>query len=190
RNPELVRFLDRDVLLLRVHHEDRTRQAAHVLHAGQVLLELDTLAIQQQPLLLRVELEGALFHPPLQILEPADLLLDRLEVREHPAQPTLRHVERFAAASLLLDDRAELALGAHEEHTLALQRHVAHDLLRLLQRQLRLLEIDDVSTVAIREDETTHLRVPTARPVPEMDPRFQQVPELYFLHLRRLSSWG
>src|SRR5438132_330678 len=45
-NAELVRLGDGDALLLRIHHEQRPRQPAHVLDARQVLLELHALAVE------------------------------------------------------------------------------------------------------------------------------------------------
>src|SRR5262249_56333082 len=39
----------------------------------------------------------------------------------------------------------------------------------------RLVQIDDVDAVALAEDEATHLRVPTARLVAEMDAGLQQL---------------
>src|SRR5256885_17003425 len=86
---ELVRLRHRDALLLRVHYEQRARQPAHVLDAREVLLELQALAFEQQLLLLGVMLELAFADPLLQILQPLDLLLDRLEVRERTTQPAL-----------------------------------------------------------------------------------------------------
>src|SRR5437667_179452 len=130
RDPELVRLRHRDTLLLRVHHEQCAREPAHVLDAGEVLLELQTLAVEQQLLFLGVVLELTLADPLLQILQPLDLLLDRLEVRERTTQPALGHVERAAALRLRLEDVLELLLGADEQDALTLQHHAAQELLR------------------------------------------------------------
>ncbi len=83
--------------------------ARHVLHAGQVLLQLLALAIEHQALLLRVEVEGALLLAALQLAQPADLLLDRREVREHAAEPALGDVERVRPLGFALDHRSEAA---------------------------------------------------------------------------------
>src|SRR6266699_3350501 len=80
RNAELVRLGDGDALLLRVHHEQRARQPAHVLDAREVLLELESLAVEQELLLLGVVLELPFGGALLQLLEPFDLFLDGLDV--------------------------------------------------------------------------------------------------------------
>src|SRR5437763_4473494 len=50
---QLLRFLDRDVLLLRVDDEERVGQAVHLADADQVLLQLFPLAIERGALFLR-----------------------------------------------------------------------------------------------------------------------------------------
>ena len=52
---------------------------------------------------------------------------------------------------------------------------LAHELHRLFEERLRLLEVDDVDLVAMAEDERGHLRVPVAGLVSEMDARFQHL---------------
>src|ERR1051325_9270242 len=182
RNPQLVRLGDGDPLLLRVHHEQRAGQAAHVLDAGEILLQLHPLPVEQQLLFLGVVLELAFRGALLQLLQPLDLLLDRLEVRERPAQPPLRHIERPAALRFRLEDVLELLLGADEQHPVALQHHAAQQVLRRLDLPQRLLEIDDVDAGALGEDEPAHLGIPAARLMTEMDTRFQQVLQLRLRH--------
>jgi hypothetical protein len=50
---------------------------------------------------------------------------------------------------------------------------LAHELQRILEERLRLLEVDDVDLVAMAVDVRGHLRVPEAGLVSEMDPGFQ-----------------
>src|SRR5690606_17063748 len=97
-------------------------------------------------------------------------------------QPALRHVEAAATLRLLLDDRPELPLGAHEQDAVSLERDVPRRLLRLLQQLERLLQIDDVDAVPLREDVLPHLRVPAAGLVSEMDTRLEELSELGFDH--------
>src|SRR5690606_11041393 len=137
---------------------------------------------EEELLLLRVELVGALLHPSLQILEPPDLLPDRREVRQHPPEPALRHVDAAATLRLLLDDRAALTLRAHEQDAVPLERHLPGGLLRLSQELERLLEVDDVDAVPLREDVLPHLRVPAAGLVPEMDTCLEELSDLGFDH--------
>src|SRR5687767_25181 len=75
RDAELVRLVDGDPLFLRIDDEEQSRQPRHVLDAGEVLLELQALARQEQLLLLGVVLElTALLRALLQLLHAADLL--------------------------------------------------------------------------------------------------------------------
>jgi hypothetical protein len=53
-NVEPLRFLDRDVFLVGVDHEDHVGKTAHVLDAAERTVELVALALQRQPLLLGV----------------------------------------------------------------------------------------------------------------------------------------
>src|SRR5690606_31859639 len=120
-----------------------------------------------------------------------DLTPDGREVRQHAAQPTLGHVECTATLRLLLDDRPQLPLRADEQHAFALERQLPGRLLRLSEKLERLLQVNDVDPVALREDVPPHLRVPTAGLVSEMDTRFEQVLELGFRHaFLRSRCWG
>src|SRR5436190_7156282 len=182
RNPQLVRLGDRDSLLLGVHHEQRTGQAAQVLDAREILVQLAALAIEQQLLLLGVVREVAIRRTLLQVLEPLDLLLDRLEVRKRAAEPALRHVERAAALGFRLQDPLELLFGAHEQHAFTLQHDVAQQLLRGFELAHRLLQIDDVDAGAFGEDEPPHLRIPAASLMAEVHTCFQQFLQLRLRH--------
>ncbi len=183
RDLEPMRLPHGDLLLLRVHHVDHSRQPGHVLDAGQVALELLPLALQQELLLLRVVLEDAFLAPALQLLQPADVLLDRLEVGEHAAQPALGDVERPAALRLAPHDLGQLGLGAHEQGGLAGQHRLAGQLLRPLQLPQGLLQIDQVDSAALGEDVPSHLRVPARGLMPEVDPRLQELLEADLPHL-------
>src|SRR5690606_17077895 len=59
RDAELLGFLDRDVLVADVDHEQRVGQAVHVLDAAQRGLQLVALAAQAQHFVLDQLLEGA-----------------------------------------------------------------------------------------------------------------------------------
>src|SRR5690606_29508072 len=138
--------------------------------------------IEHQALLLRVEVERPLLLAALQFAQPADLLLDRGEVRQHPAEPALRHIERVRPLGLALDDWTKLALRADEQHAVSARDHVPHQRLRQLDLTRSLLEIDDVDAVALREDELPHLRVPTARLVAEVYAGLEEVLNLGCRH--------
>src|SRR5512144_2785740 len=190
RDPQLVRLGDRNPLLLRVDHEQRARQPPHLLDARQILVELHALPVQQQLFLLRVVLELPFRRSLLQVLQPLDLLLDRLEVGERSAQPALGDPEAAGALRLTLDDELELLLGADEQDALAAQHDLPQQLLRLLELPQRLLEIDDVDPGAFGEDEPAHLRIPPPRLVAEMHTGFQQILHLRMRHARPFSGFG
>ena len=54
---------------------------------------------------------------------------------------------------------------------------VADELLRQLELTERLLEVDDVDPVALRENEAAHLGIPTAGLVSEVDARLEELLE-------------
>src|SRR5258705_113611 len=64
---------------------------------------------------------------------------------------------------------------------------IADQSLRQLELVEGLVEVDDVDAVALREDETAHLRVRAAGLVREMDSRFEQFLDLRQSHLRNVS---
>jgi hypothetical protein len=68
-----------------------------------------------------------------------------------------------------------LLLGAHEQDRAAERDGVAHEGVGLLDACDRLLEVDDVDAVALSEDESLHLGVPTTRLVAEMNAGLQQL---------------
>src|SRR5690606_12650262 len=79
---------------------------------------------------------------------------------------------------LTLDDRAKLTLRANEKDPIAARNDIADQALRELDLTSRLLEVDDVDAVTLREDELPHLRVPTAGLVAEMYAGLQELLDL------------
>src|SRR6185503_5041805 len=148
---------------------------AHSLDALQVAAELHPLPLEEQLFLLGVVLEIALGRTLLQFPQTANLLLQGLEVGQHAAQPALGDVERARGLRLRLDHGLELLLGADEEYSLALEHHALQELLGLADLAKGFLEVDDVDAGAFSEDEPTHLRIPPAGLVAEMDAGLEQV---------------
>ena len=183
RDAQLIGLVHRDPLLLGVDHEHETGKTRKVLDSGKVLRKLVALTAHHQLLFLGVVLEiTAGLASRLELLETANLLLHRLEVRQQSAQPPLRHVHRSATLGLALHDVDELPLGADEEDVVAAEDHFPRELLRQLQLPQRLLQVDDVNAVSLREDETTHLRVPTAGLVSEVDTGFEELLQVWLSH--------
>ena len=176
RDLELVRLGHRDPLAVRVDDEDGARDALHLAHPADRQLELRQLLLQLRGFLLRHPVELARLLARLELLEQADPLLDRREVREHAAEPALVDV-RLAGPGRLLGDRLlGLLLRADEQHVFAPGDNVADELQRGFQMLDGLGQIDDVDPVALREDERAHLGIPAARLVAEVDSGFEQLP--------------
>src|SRR6185369_342919 len=135
------------------HHEERPGKPSHLLDALQVAAQLFPFPLEEKLFLLGVVLELTIRSALLQLPQPAQLLLDGLEVGEHAAQPALGHVVRAALLRLDLHDSLELLLGADEEDSLALEHHALQELLGLNDLAERLLEIDDVDARALGKDE-------------------------------------
>jgi len=102
--------------------------------------------------------------------------------------PALAHERLGGALRFLLHRLARRALGAHEQHRAAVGDHALDEVRRLRVHRLRLLEVDDVNSVALTEDERSHLRVPEAGLVSEMDTRFQHLSHGHAGHERLLCG--
>ena len=172
RDAELLGLGDGDLVEAHVDHEHRVGQRVHVLDAADVLLELDELALEHQRFLLDPDL-GAGLDLRLHFLQALQRALDGLEVGQHAAEPALVDVRHAAALGLGRDHLARLALGADHQDRAAAARQLAHELHRVVEERLRLLEVDDVDLVPMAVDVRGHLGVPEAGLVSEMDAGFQ-----------------
>ena len=175
RQSELVGLGDRDVLLLGVDHEDGVGQLVEAADAAEVALELLELTGVAQRLLLRHGVEVAGLLHGLELLHALHPGGDGLEVGEHAAQPALVHVGHAAGVGVDGDGSLGLLLRPDEEDGAAPGDEVPDVPVGLLDTLHGLLEIDEVDPVALAEDEATHLRVPPAGLVPEVDARAQQL---------------
>jgi len=160
-----------------VDEKHGVRQRVHVLDATERLLELLFLAPELEQLFLR-ELRGfgarvRRVRDLVEHLQALDRLLDRFEVGQHAAEPTLRD-ERHAATGRFRRHRvARGTLAADEQQRAAVGHEPAHELAGRLVERHRLLEVDDVDLVALAEDELGHLGIPETGLVPEVHTRFQ-----------------
>src|SRR5579863_961008 len=175
RNAELLRLVNRYVLVTDVDHKQGIGQGLHVLDAAEASLELDHLAPQLRRLLLTAFVQRAGSGQLGDLRQPLDGLADGLEVGEHAAEPALVHERLRGALRFLLHRLARRALGAHEQHRAAVGNHALDEVRRLRVHRLRLLKIDNVDFVALTEDKRGHLRVPEAGLMSEMDSRLQHL---------------
>src|SRR5207302_888105 len=97
-------------------------------------------------------LERAVARRGLDLAQFFDALADRVEVREHAAQPSLRDVEHLATLGFFFDDRAGLSLGADEEDGVALGDGLPDEIVGGLEPREGLLQVDNVNAVALSED--------------------------------------
>ena len=124
--------------------------------------EMDELVLESLRLFLREAGELAALLALEQVVVPGDAPLDRDEVRQEATQPPLVDEVHLRASRLFGDRFLGLLLGADEEDLLSPRRHGPHEVIGVVEAAERLLQIDDVDTVALHEDESLHLRVPAA----------------------------
>src|SRR6266540_2230733 len=165
----------RDVLLLGVDHEDGARELLEAPDTAEVPLQLREVTRDLERFLLGHGRGLAGLDDALELAELGDPGVDGLEVRQRAAQPPVVHIGHAAALRLILDRLLRLLLGADEQDRPAVLDGAANEPVGGVDPLERLLQIDDVDAVALTEDETAHLRVPTARLVAEMDAGLQQL---------------
>ena len=163
------------MLLLRVNHEDRCRELLHVTQTTEVALQLGQFTIEQKGFLLDHDVELARCLHALVLEHLGDALRHRFEVGEHATEPTLVDVGHADFLRVTLNWVLSLLLGADEQHAATVGDHVAYKRVGSLDAHERLVEIDDVDAVALTEDETLHLGVPTTSLVSEVDTGFQHL---------------
>src|SRR5439155_65353 len=115
------------------------------------------------------EVELALLLEAAKVVAALDPVRDRAPVREQAAEPAMVHVRHADTLGLLGDGVLALLLRADEQDRAAALGQVACEVVRLLDELERLLEVDDVDPAALGDDEPTHLRVPAAGLLGEMD---------------------
>ena len=170
----LPRLGDRDMLFADVHDEQRAGHLLHLLDAGEVAVELVDGRFQLQRLALGEPCELALFAPRLQLDEVVDSGLDGLEVGQRAAEPARGDEEGIGAPRLVDDGVLRLLLRPDHQRAPAVRRHVRHERDGVVQHPQRLLQVDDVDAVSVREDVLLHLRIPPPLLMSEMHPRLQQ----------------
>src|SRR4029453_17999074 len=159
RDVQLLGFVDSKVFLLGVNNPQNRRGLGQVADTTEVGLKLGEFALEEQELLLGVTGAGDVLEVDLfEFLHALDTLGDSLEVGEHTAQPTLVHVRLANAGSLLGNCFLSLLLGADEQDGAAVGDSSLDELVGAVDVGQRLLEVNDVDAVALREDEALHLR--------------------------------
>ena len=175
RNAQFARFAHCNLLFIGIDHEDRIRQARHVLDAGEVGLQVLALALKLDDFFLGKQIVTAVGGHFVELLEALYGFLNGDPVGEQAAQPTLVDVEHAAALRLFGDRVLRMALGAHEEDDSPLGGQILHKFRRFLEHLQRLLQIDDVNAIALAKDVLLHPWVPALRLMPEVNACFEQL---------------
>src|SRR5207237_47709 len=115
RDLEPSRLLDCDVLAVRIDDEDRRGRTAQLAHAGEVAIEMRELIVESLRVLLGHRREVSALLALHQVVEALDPLLDRDEVREESAEPSLIDEVHSGALRFLGDRLLRLLLRADEE---------------------------------------------------------------------------
>ena len=170
RDAQTDGFLDGVGFLDAVDDDDGAGLLGHIGDTRQILLELVELAAEHRSFLLVLgELAAVSLGGSLELTHALDGRTDRLGVGERTAEPALGDVELADARRAVLDEFGNLLLGGDEEDVLARENGVAEELGGFVEESDALGEVDDVDTVALVEDITFHLRVPTLRLVTEVE---------------------
>src|SRR3569832_1551688 len=173
RNAQLLGLDHGALLVADVDDEQRVGQAAHFTDAAQAAVQLVDFALDGEDFLLR---QTARFgQRGFQFVQAFDGLLDRLEVRQHAAEPAVVDVRHAGALRFFAHDVACGALGADEQHVALVGGQLAHEFLRLLEHRQRFFQVNDMDLVAMTENERGHLGVPEAGLVAEMDTGLQHL---------------
>ena len=171
---EPARLGDADILFADIDDEKGGGQPVHVAQAGEVLLQLVQGMRQPNCFFFRQPRQIASVPLLLQPFHVVDATLDGLEVGQRSAQPSLVHVPLVRALGFGGDDILGLLLGADEQHLASAGGQLHHRPVRVVDQPHRLLQIDDVDPVALRENVAAHARVPSPGLVAEVNAGLQQ----------------
>jgi hypothetical protein len=168
-------LLNGDVLLVGVDHHQHIRQAAHLLDAAERAVEFVAFTRQVQQFLFGQAADLFLSKLVLEYLQALDRVGYCFPVRHHAAEPAVIDIVLAAAFGGLGDQVARLTFGADEQHASAGGDDVANRDQRLMQHRNRLFQIDNMDAVADPEEVGSHLRIPAAGGVAEMNASFEQL---------------
>jgi hypothetical protein len=78
-------------------------------------------------------------------------------------------------SGILFDRLQSLAFRSNKEHILANRTEIHQKIDRISEQLQGLLQINDMNTVSVAENEFLHFRIPTACLVSKMDPGLKQL---------------
>ena len=166
--------MDRCILTLHVDDKYHVRHAGHGAYTREPQVETVDLTLDQQSLFLGqlfdITCGKKLFHP----VQFQDALVHGGPVGQHAAQPAFGDEWHAAAHGLIADRFLRLALGANKHDNPTIGNRITDNVIRDVNRLHRLLQINDMNTIAFGEDIRLHTRVPLVGPVAEMDAALKQ----------------
>ena len=176
-------FFNCKSFLVDVYNEHCGRSAIHVTDTAKLLNELVLFALKKKEFLLgqtagTYVIEVHLF----EFLHTYNTLRHGLEVGEHTAQPTLRHVWHVHASSLSRYCLCSLLLGTYEPNGAVVCYGLLDEVISLIDQIERLEQVDDVNAVALSQDELLHLRVPTTSLMAKMNASLEHLAHGNFCH--------
>ena len=158
-----------------IYDEDRAGHAGHITDSAQVFLKLFLLVHELDNFLFGQQVDLTCFFHALDVAQSVYSGLDRLEVSEHTAEPSVGYVILTAALSLCLDGLLRLLFRTYKKNRLAFHCYITNKEISLFNLLHCLLQVDDVDAVALCEDELLHLRVPSARLMTKVYASFEKL---------------
>ena len=164
-----------DLLLAGIDDEHSSGLLLHLGDTAHELLKLLYLELELDNFLLGKHIESSVSLHGLELLKSLYTALNGVEVGEHTAEPTGVDIRHAAALSLLADRILSLLLRADEKDLLAVCSDIADRHIGILKLLDRLLKVDDVNTVALRENIGSHFGVPSSGLMTEVHTCFKQL---------------
>ena len=184
RDAQLASLGDREVLLLGIDDPHGRGNLGHVANAAERAGQLVLLAAHHEQFLLGVTGRGHVVEVNLlEFLQALQTLGNGGEVGEHTTEPAVVHVGHANALCLLGNSFLCLLLGADEQDVATVCDGRLNSLVCLVDEGEGLLQVDDVDAVALGQDETLHLGVPTAGLVTEVNAGVQHFTHSYDGHV-------
>ena len=156
------------MFLHRVKDENCVRGFLHGAKSTEVALQLCELTVEKERLFFDHEIEFADLLLSLKFEHLVHSKGDGAKVGQHATEPTLVDIRHSTAVSCLANGILCLLLRSDEQDVSAIGCKIAKEVVGGLDPVERLVEVDDVNTIAFAKDESTHLRVPTTGLVAEM----------------------
>ena len=170
------------MLLHDVHDEDGCGNAVHVGNRTEVLFQLGALTADLQTLALGHGRQRTVGLHLVDLRHLADGLADRSEVGQHASRPALCDVGHVHGLSRFLHKVLGLLFGRNEKNPLSAFGDLLRGGGRLVHENNRLVQIDDVNALLLREDVRGHVWVPLALEVAEVGSCLKQLVEIGACH--------